>query len=64
MADTTRDIITFTAEQRIKIDKARGRESRASFVREAVRFYMAEKFEVELGNDAPVGGPRKTGKKE
>lgn len=55
---TNRFIVTFTDEQQAKVDEARGRESRASFIREAVRFYMAEKFGVDLGDDAPVGGPR------
>ena len=59
MADTTRDIITFTTEQRVKIDSARGREPRASFIREAVRVYLQERYGIELGPDALVGGARK-----
>ena len=45
-------------DQRAKVDSVRGKISRAAFIREAVRYYLKEVYRVELGPDAPNGGPR------
>lgn len=62
MADTSREVITLTEHQRANIDHARGGIPRAVFIREAVRVYLRERYGIDLGPDAPVGGPRKPGR--